>query len=506
VNSTRLGLAVLCAAAVLGVLGDGLLRSTPWGLNVTLLTLAIAIAIAVLDREYAGVSRPFVVRLAVPAVAFAACVAWRDSTTLKTLNVLGVVLILILMTLQYDWARMRAATLTHYVVGTAVASFNVALGLVLLVIGDVKWRDIKTDGWSSTTLAVIRGGIIAVPIVLVFGALLVSADVAFENLVSSVFAFDVENVFGHIVLATFLAWVACGFLRSIFFEPPADLSGVPRPSFIALGFVEVAVVLVALDLLFATFVAVQVPYLFGGETYARVTTGLTFAQYYRRGFFELVAVAALVLPLQLGLHWLLRKDNPNSERWFRVLAGVQIALVAIIMLSAVQRLRVYIAGYGLTELRLYTTAFLVWVGIVFVWFALSVLRGRRELFATGAMISAFAVAFALNALNPDALIVRSNLARSTGDGTFDAYYATSLSADAIPTLVEALPSLGYHDRCNVARDLKQKWDGTQQTDIRTWSMSRWLALRSLAAHREALQAADCGSMPATSPSISSAPR
>jgi hypothetical protein len=261
------------------------------------------------------------------------------------------------------------------------------------------------------------------------------------------------------------------------------------------------VVLVALDLLFAAFVAVQVPYLFGGESYARVTTGLTFAQYYRRGFFELVAVAALVLPLQLGLHWLLRKDNPNAERWFRVLAGVQIALVAVIMLSAVQRLRVYIAGYGLTELRLYTTAFLVWVGIVFVWFALSVLRGHRERFATGAMISALAVAFSLNVLNPDALIVRTNLARSSGDGTFDAYYAASLSADAVPTLVEALPSLGYHDRCDVARDLSQKWDGTPQSDIRIWSVSRWLALRTLQTHSEVLREADCGSLPVASPVV-----
>jgi hypothetical protein len=490
VNTTRLGLAILCAACVLGILGDGLLRATPWGLNVTLLTVAVAAAVAVLDREFATEGRPHVVRLGLVAIAFSAAVAWRDSSTLKTLNTLGVLSALLLMTLRFEWARFRVATIVDYAVGGFLGLVHAVLGLLLLVGSAIKWREMRTDGWSRTVLALVRGALIALPILAVFGALLVSADVAFARLVSRVFAFDLEDVLGHMLLASFLAWIAAGFLWSLFFDSPVQAQALPRPAFVRLGFVEVATVLVALDILFAVFVAVQVPYLFGGESYARLTTGLTFSEYYRRGFFELVTVAALVVPLQLVLHWLLRDDRPSRERMFRALAGIQVALVAMIMLSAFQRLRVYVEGYGLTELRLYTTAFLCWIGVVFVWFSVTVLRGRRQHFATGAIVSAFAVVFVLNAVNPDALIVRTNLARSSGDGTFDSRYATSLSADAVPELIESLGAMGFHDRSDVARDLKSKWDGVLQPDLRSWSLSRWRARVALSDGREALDEAD----------------
>src|SRR5262245_41251763 len=95
-----------------------------------------------------------------------------------------------------------------------------------------------------------------------------------------------------------------------------------------------------------------------------------------QGFFELVGVAALVLPLLLAAHWLLRKEKARDEIVFRVLAGAQIALLFVMMVSAFQRMRLYQREYGLTELRVYTTVFMGWLAVVFVWFTMTVLRGR----------------------------------------------------------------------------------------------------------------------------------
>jgi hypothetical protein len=119
------------------------------------------------------------------------------------------------------------------------------------------------------------------------------------------------------------------------------------------------------------------------------TPDFKLAEYARRGFGELVAVAALVLPMLLGGHWLLKKDKPAAGMLFRILAGIQIALLFVIMASAVQRLVLLTGnlGYGMTTIRLYPMIFMTWLAILFVWFVLTVLRGKRQYFAWGALWS-----------------------------------------------------------------------------------------------------------------------
>jgi hypothetical protein len=73
---------------------------------------------------------------------------------------------------------------------------------------------------------------------------------------------------------------------------------------------------------------------------------------------------------------------------------------------------------------------------VFVWLCLTTLRGRRR-FAIGTVVLGFAATAALNVLDPDALIARTNLSRPH----VDVQYLGHLSDDAVPTLVERLPTL-----------------------------------------------------------------
>jgi hypothetical protein len=212
----------------------------------------------------------------------------------------------------------------------------------------------------------------------------------------------------------------------------------------------------------------------------RVTDALTYAEYARRGFFELVWVAALVLPLLLASHWLLRKENPAHERIFRLLAGMQVVLLFVIMTSAIGRMRLYQREYGLTELRLYTTAFMGWLALVFVWFAATVLRGRRERFACGALVTAFLMIAALHVMNPDAVIVRVNVAHArSASRVFDTSYVTSLSADAVPALIESMPVIRADERCSVDNKLFQRIPVLQSGDWRTWNWSRHEALSLL---------------------------
>ena len=45
----------------------------------------------------------------------------------------------------------------------------------------------------------------------------------------------------------------------------------------------------------------------------------------------------------------------------------------MVIVSALQRMRLYTQEYGLTELRLYTTAFMLWIAAGGVWYLATVL-------------------------------------------------------------------------------------------------------------------------------------
>jgi len=242
-----------------------------------------------------------------------------------------------------------------------------------------------------------------------------------------------------------------------------------------LGAVEVGVVLGLVNLLFLSFVIFQVPYLFGGMDLVKNTPDFKLADYARRGFGELVAVAALVLPMLLVSHWLLKKESSAAQRLFRVLAGVQIALLFVIMASAVQRLVLLTGslGYGMTTVRLYPLIFMTWLAIVFVLFGATVLRGSRRHFAWAALWSAIFVLGGAHVLNPDAFIVRTNIALMQKGREFDASYNSSLSDDAIPVLIANWDSLSTEDRCVIGSAIHYRYRKLGESfDMRSFNLSR----------------------------------
>ena len=162
-------------------------------------------------------------------------------------------------------------------------------------VADIEWREAVRGRWKGQALAVSRGVLLAAPLLVLFGALLVAADAIFERLIIEVFGFDLAEVFSHLFLITFFAWITGVLWAGLMARVPRELRD-PRPRILSLGIVEVGIVLGLLDLLFLTFVVIQVRYLFGGAGRVAATAGLTYAEYARRGFFELVTVTALALP------------------------------------------------------------------------------------------------------------------------------------------------------------------------------------------------------------------
>jgi hypothetical protein len=485
---TRRTLAVCGAALAAGIAGDALLREMPWGLN-------LALFAAVFCGLSAAVTRWFPVAAEeeashawmAPVLALAALAAWRDSPALKALDLFALIAVLSLAAMRAQGITIRLAGIGSYVVGVALAFVDALLGAAPLLAG-LRWEEVPRGRAMRHLPAVVRGLVISIPVLLLFNGLLVSADERFQRLIERLFTWDVGSTMSHVLLALALAWMAGGALRALHLvrrDPLASLPG--RPDALTLGATETAMVLGLVDLLFLLFVAVQVRWFFGGAAVVASSPGLSYADYARRGFFELAVVAALVLPLLLAVHWAQRGAGRAEARLFRVLAGVQVALVFVMMASAARRIWLYQQAYGLTEARLFTSAFIAWLAVVFTWFAATVLRGRRERFAIGAVVAGLGMIAVLHAANPDALIVRVNLQRAGAAQGFDARYAARLSGDAVPALLAALPSLDPVDRCAASKLLAAQWLPAQREDWRAWSWGRSRALGSAAAHLRELR-------------------
>jgi hypothetical protein len=122
------------------------------------------------------------------------------------------------------------------------------------------------------------------------------------------------------------------------------------------------------------------------------------------------------------------------------LSLITLGLLFLILFSAWQRTQLYASAYGLTEVRFYTSALLIWLACMLAYYAATALRNRYANFVMGTFCSVFVAVFMLNVLNPNALIVEHNLARASKSVDFDIQYAVQLGADAVPSLLFKAPS------------------------------------------------------------------
>ena len=296
-------------------------------------------------------------------------------------------------------------------------------------------------------LSLSLGLLLALPVVTVMTLLLANADPLFNRQLQVLFQYlRIEKLAEYLYRLSYILILAYGFAGVLLYallssskERVSSAGALRLPPF--LGWLEAVTVLACVDLLFAFFVAVQFRYFFGGQANIQLD-GFTYATYARRGFGELLAVAFLSLLLFLVLSWITRRATGRSRRLFSALGIALVGLVAVILVSAFQRLLLYEAAYGFTRQRAYTHIFMVWLGVLLLVTALLEGLGRLRYFALASLLVCLGFGLTLNLVNVDAFIVRQNIARSLQQHELDTAYLTSLSDDAVPALFESYHSDG----------------------------------------------------------------
>ncbi|MEO7454791.1 MAG: DUF4173 domain-containing protein [Gemmatimonadaceae bacterium] len=496
-----LGRPLLAHAALLGIAGDTLLREGPTGVGFSIWIALVAVALLSLAwRAERTVPAETTLWLLI-ATCFASVMSWRESTDLQQLDALAVLASLgfAATTLSAGGSRVLLARVRDALLSGMHVLGAVIRGIVPLTLREL-FQAAEHDDWSGRARPAFRATLIVGVLVLVFGSLLGSADPIFASFVTLP-DFNVGEILSHVVLIGFFAWLPGGLAIGALAEP----TGAHRTSAgirARLGLLDVTTALATLNVLFGVFMLAQLGWLFGGEAFLRARTGLSAAQYARQGFFEMVWIVVLVMPLLLVTRALLEPGRAVLRRYTALAIPVVVLLGAMIG-SAALRMQLYVHYYGLTLDRLDTLVFMGWLGFVLCWLAATVLRGRPRLFVAGSTLAGFATLAALNVFTPDVIVARENVARAQSSGVqpLDVSYLAELGAETTDITLGALlapaarATTTASSRCEAARRLLSRW-GTDSSRAqalrsrdgwRTWNLGERDAMRAVQRNEKALE-------------------
>jgi Domain of unknown function (DUF4173) len=489
---------VLLAAGAFGVIGQVLFFDAGLGVN---FPIAIALVLAggwILRRPGTRIDR-WDLWLAPAAIAFASFAAVRADPTIIALDLLTAVALATAALATFGGRSFVARPFWALPeIGLRLAAWIGGGAMIVAASANRHLPSLSAVAHRAAPAAsILRGLLIAVPVAIVFVVLFSAADAVFAQLVGDLIGFEIDlgDAGWRLALAAGLAWVATGAIGLAASEPSSSASEAKRLGW-RIGPVEVVTVLVVVNAIFLVFVALQAAYLFGGlDTLA--ASGLSYAEYARRGFAELVVVAILAGSLIIGADRLVRRQTSGV-----LIGAIGLAvLTGVVIVSAALRLMLYQDAYGWTELRLYVLATIGWLAIGTIGLIVALVLDRVRWMGHALLVAGLAVGLVLNIVGPARFITEQNVARlldpslvpPNGQVGLDIHYVLRLGDDAVPALVRALPALPSEDADYLSMELGDRLGQLRNAPgLNAWQA--WNTGREAA--RDALEAAEArGDLP-----------
>jgi hypothetical protein len=426
---------------LLGWAFDFLFWKKPLGINFAIyIALCLLTGIFLLRTDGLRLSRGAGLLL-LPIAFLAAMTFIRQEPMTVFMSVVMVLFLLGVFALTYLSGQWTRYALLDYVFGY-LRLFGSVIARPLGFVAETR-RDQPSPSEKRTSpiWPIVRGVVIALPVIAIFASLLSSADPIFaERFEDFIAIFKIENlpeyIFRLVYILVFAYALAGIYLHAAqkSHEAVEEKSGVPT----FLGFTESVIVLGSVVVLFTAFVFVQFQYFFGGQSNIHIE-GYTFSEYARKGFGELVAVAFFSLLLLLGLGTITRRETGSQRQVFSGLGVVLVGLVIVMLVSAYQRLVLYEEAYGFSRLRTYTHVFMIWLGLLLITIVFLEITRRERMAALAMIIASLGFVISINILNVDSFIVKQNIQRELSgvDVELDSQYFLGLSDDAVPALASA---------------------------------------------------------------------
>ena len=436
---------------ILGFLFDYFFYSKIPGISFPLYVVLVIAGLFIISNLFKKKINKEVLWLLVPLIFFSTMVFVRSSSLLTFLNIIASFLLLLVIAEVSFGRKLKNFSIGDYV-KIFFLPFKFVHPLFQTLSNLFSLRGVYKD--RKVFSQIVKGVLMAIPVLFVFLLLFSSADLIFQKYVSDLINIDNElEIFFRFILILIATIVLIGAYTYSFRDKEGQITAQQNCKNHTVGHIESSILLGSVNVLFFIFILVQLTYLFGGERNISVQ-GFNYAEYTRRGFFELITVAIISLLLLLTIEKYVMKKETEHALGFKILSTVLVIQVILIMASAFTRLSLYEEAYGFTTLRLYSHAFIILLAIVFCWMLYKIYKDNREnTFAFRVFISITLFLVAMNFLNPDSFIARRNIEQFDVTGKLDIYYLNHLSDDAIPNTIKVLNISNEDLRKSFAREL-----------------------------------------------------
>lgn len=368
------------------------------------------------------------------ALVYAAAIGFRASELLTVVNALMLIGFTALACSPAAGPVVSSLGLT--LLSLFQVGMNLLMGALLLgtelPLSEMKpKRETARIGWR-----IVTGLVIATPFLVVFGILFSQADSRFQSIFVTLFSEIFDTLFSNFWMTFWIFTIALGLLRSAFFSRTMTADHLPLRGQ-KIGFVESATVMVLLNVMFLAFVGTQIPYFFGGQSEVSDTPNLVWSMYARRGFFELAAVVALVVPTLMLFMNLTKISSGPQQKLLTALSFGLSALTGAIIVSAFQRMTLYTANYGLSELRIYVTTFIVLLALVLLVLNVLNMKGRPDWFLPATLCLGVLFSLGIQTVNVQAIVANDIIQRHLDGKDGDLQYLTRMSTDVVPAILRS---------------------------------------------------------------------
>jgi len=284
---------------------------------------------------------------------------------------------------------------------------------------------------------ILLGLIISIPLLFWIILLLNSADMVFSFYINNIGAifdnFNFRELLSHIFVISIISVYILGFVLS-FDKKDSIYSKEEVSSKVSWEVVTLLTITILLNVVYCIFTIIQFSYLYGGGNKV-LPAGFTYAEYARKGFFELVALTLINLIIVLSISKFADKRSKGQSVILNILLSFIVFFTLSMLYSASYKLSLYEASYGFTYLRLFVHVFMIFLLIanimVFIGIWSTKLKVMKSLILTALVIYTVA-----NIINIDGFIGKKNFELYEKQGKGDVYYLTNLSYEGLPYLLK----------------------------------------------------------------------